>query len=104
MVSPRAPVRAPSSVCLPPRSALRLHTVAARSRTPRSEFLRSDRGGSDTRVTLLRTDQALETNPGVIAMSCPFCMMMIGDGIKAKDLEDKVLALDVMEMIERNLA
>jgi len=58
----------------------------------------------DKRVNLLRTDQALETNPGVIAMSCPFCMTMIGDGIKHKDLEDKVLALDVMEMIERNLA
>ena len=31
-------------------------------------------------------------------------MTMIGDGIKAKHLEDKVLALDVVEMIERNLA
>ncbi len=58
----------------------------------------------DKRVNLLRTDQALETEPAVIAMSCPFCMTMIGDGIKHKDLEDKVLALDVMEMIERNLA
>ncbi len=58
----------------------------------------------DKRVNLLRTDQALETNPEVIAMSCPFCMTMIGDGIKHKDLEDKVQALDVMEMIERNLA
>jgi len=58
----------------------------------------------DKRVNLLRTDQALETDPRVIAMSCPFCMTMIGDGIKHKDLEDKVQALDVMEMIERNLA
>ncbi len=58
----------------------------------------------DKRVNLLRTDQALETSPDVIAVSCPFCMTMIGDGIKHKDLEDKVLALDVMEMIERNLA
>jgi hypothetical protein len=30
-------------------------------------------------------------------------MTMIGDGIKAKDVEDKVQALDVMEMIERSL-
>jgi hypothetical protein len=28
---------------------------------------------------------------------------LIGDGIKAKDVEDKVQALDVMEMIERSL-
>jgi Fe-S oxidoreductase len=58
----------------------------------------------DKRVNLLRTEQALETKPGVIAMSCPFCMTMIGDGIKAKDMEEQVQALDVMEMIERNLA
>jgi Fe-S oxidoreductase len=58
----------------------------------------------DKRVNLLRVDQALETDPGVIAMSCPFCMTMIADGIKAKDLEEQVTPLDVMEMIERNLA
>ncbi len=57
----------------------------------------------DKRVNLLRTDQALETKPEVVAVSCPFCMTMIGDGIKAKDVEDKVQALDVMEMIERSL-
>ncbi len=57
----------------------------------------------DKRVNLLRTDQALATNPEVVAVSCPFCMTMIGDGIKAKDVEEKVQALDVMEMIERSL-
>jgi hypothetical protein len=31
-------------------------------------------------------------------------MTMIDDGIKHKDLEDKVQVLDVMEMIERSLA
>jgi Fe-S oxidoreductase len=58
---------------------------------------------ADKRVNLMRTDQALATNPEVVAVSCPFCMTMIGDGIKAKDVEDKVQALDVMEMIERSL-
>ncbi len=55
----------------------------------------------DKRVNLLRTDQALETNPEVIAVSCPFCMTMLSDGIKAKDLEDKVQTLDVMEIVEK---
>ena len=31
----------------------------------------------DKRVNLLRTEQALETNPEVIAVSCPFCMTML---------------------------
>ncbi len=55
----------------------------------------------DKRVNLLRTDQALQTDPEVIAVSCPFCMTMLCDGIKAKDLEDKVQALDVMEIVDR---
>jgi Fe-S oxidoreductase len=57
----------------------------------------------DKRVNLKRTDQALETNPEVIAVSCPFCMTMLSDGIKAKDLEEKVQTLDVMEIVERAL-
>ncbi len=55
----------------------------------------------DKRVNLLRTDQALATNPEVIAVSCPFCMTMLSDGIKAKDLEDKVQTLDVMEIVDK---
>jgi Fe-S oxidoreductase len=54
----------------------------------------------DKRVNLLRTEQALQTNPEVIAVSCPFCMTMIGDGIKAKQLEEKVRTLDVMEIVD----
>jgi len=55
----------------------------------------------DKRVNLLRTDQALATNPEVIAVSCPFCMTMLSDGIKAKDIEDKVQTLDVMEIVDK---
>ena len=55
----------------------------------------------DKRVNLLRTDQALETDPEVVAVSCPFCMTMLGDGIKAKGLEEKVQTLDVMEIVDK---
>ena len=57
----------------------------------------------DKRVNILRTEQALETNPEVIAVSCPFCMTMLSDGIKAKDLEERVQTLDVMEILDRML-
>ena len=56
---------------------------------------------ADKRVNLLRTEQALETGPDVIAVSCPFCMTMLSDGIKAKDLEERVETLDVMEIVDR---
>jgi Fe-S oxidoreductase len=55
----------------------------------------------DKRVNLLRTDQALQAKPDVIAVSCPFCMTMLSDGIKAKDLEDKVQTLDVVEIVDK---
>jgi Fe-S oxidoreductase len=51
-------------------------------------------------VNLLRTEQALQTDPEVIAVSCPYCMTMLGDGIKAKELEEKVKTLDVMEIVD----
>ncbi len=57
----------------------------------------------DKRVNLLRTEQALEQNPEVIAVSCPFCMTMLSDGVKARDLEDRVQTLDVMEIVDRVL-
>ena len=54
----------------------------------------------DKRVNLLRTGQALETSPEMGAVSCPFCMTMLSDGIKAKYLEEKVQTLDVMEIVD----
>lgn len=55
----------------------------------------------DKRVNLLRTEQALQTDPQVIAVSCPYCMTMLSDGIKAKALEEKVQTLDVMEIVDQ---
>jgi Fe-S oxidoreductase len=59
---------------------------------------------ADKRVNVLRTEQALETNPDVVAVSCPFCMTMLSDGVKHKDLEDKVQVLDVAEIAEKTIA
>ena len=51
------------------------------------------------RVNLRRVEQALETKPDVVAVACPFCMTMIDDGLKAKNVEENVQALDVMEVV-----
>ena len=53
----------------------------------------------DKRVNHLRVEQALETNPDVIAVSCPFCMIMLEDGLKAKNAEERVQILDVVEIV-----
>jgi Fe-S oxidoreductase len=55
------------------------------------------------RVNIRRVEQALETNPDVVAVACPYCMTMIDDGLKAKSMEEKVQALDVMELVADNM-
>jgi Fe-S oxidoreductase len=51
------------------------------------------------RVNIRRVEQALETEPDAVAVACPFCMTMIDDGLKAKGMEEKVAAVDVMEIV-----
>ncbi|MFI5395630.1 MAG: (Fe-S)-binding protein [Candidatus Binatia bacterium] len=51
------------------------------------------------RVNIRRVEQALETNPDAVAVACPYCMTMVDDGIKSKNMEEKVKALDIMELV-----
>ncbi|OGF54939.1 MAG: hypothetical protein A2Z21_08885 [Candidatus Fraserbacteria bacterium RBG_16_55_9] len=54
------------------------------------------------RVNDLRLTQALEVKPGILATACPFCMIMMEDGIKTKNLslQDKDIAELVAETME----
>jgi Fe-S oxidoreductase len=51
------------------------------------------------RVNVARTEQALEVNPTVIGSACPYCLTMLSDGTKAKEVEDKVQTMDVAEIL-----
>jgi Fe-S oxidoreductase len=51
------------------------------------------------RVNIRRVEQALETNPDAVAVACPYCMTMVDDGLKSKNMEEKVKALDIMELV-----
>lgn len=55
----------------------------------------------DKRVNYIRIQQALETGPDIIAVSCPYCMTMMEDGLKAKGMDEKVKTMDVVELVER---
>jgi len=48
-----------------------------------------------------RIDELMKTNPKTIAVSCPFCVLMLEDALKAKNLGDTVKVLDVAEIIAR---
>ncbi|MBI3558257.1 MAG: (Fe-S)-binding protein [Deltaproteobacteria bacterium] len=54
-----------------------------------------------TRVNIKRTEQALATNASTIAANCPFCMTMLTDGVKSKDMAEKVKVVDIAELIDQ---
>jgi Fe-S oxidoreductase len=54
------------------------------------------------KVNITRTEMALETRASVVAASCPFCMTMLTDGLKAKEMHDKVRVLDIAEVIDQS--
>jgi Fe-S oxidoreductase len=51
------------------------------------------------RVNIERTEQALATDASVIATACPFCMTMLSDGVKAKEMSENVQVKDVAEIL-----
>ncbi|HET8809347.1 MAG TPA: (Fe-S)-binding protein [Flavobacteriaceae bacterium] len=60
-------------------------------------FKEPEKGNKD--VNVLRTEQALETQPEFIAAGCPFCNTMMTDGVKDKNKEGEIAVMDVAEMI-----
>ncbi|MBO6881028.1 MULTISPECIES: (Fe-S)-binding protein [Winogradskyella] len=60
-------------------------------------FKEPEKGDMD--VNVLRTEQALETKPDIIATGCPYCNTMMTDGVKAKEKENEVTVLDIAELI-----
>jgi Fe-S oxidoreductase len=55
------------------------------------------------RVNNLRVEQALQTSPDTVAVSCPYCMIMLEDGVKAKGCEDSIQVRDVVELVDQAL-
>ncbi|MFK8274652.1 (Fe-S)-binding protein [Capnocytophaga cynodegmi] len=60
-------------------------------------FKEPEKGNKD--INILRTEQALETRPNVIATACPFCNTMLTDGIKFKEKESSIEVLDIAELL-----
>lgn len=60
-------------------------------------FKEPEKGNKD--INILRTEQALDTKPDIIAAACPFCNTMMTDGIKYKEKEKDVSVMDIAELI-----
>jgi heterodisulfide reductase subunit D len=61
-------------------------------------FKESEKG--DKEVYVERTEQALDTNPEIIATGCPFCNTMLTDGVKHFNKENEVKVLDIAEIVQ----
>ena len=54
---------------------------------------------NNDRVNVKRTLQLLETGATTLATACPFCMTMVGDGIKSQSREETIANYDVIELL-----
>ena len=58
-----------------------------------------DAEAGDKEVNVLRTEDALETKPQIIATGCPYCKTMMTDGITFKEKSAEVEVKDIAELI-----
>ena len=63
-------------------------------------FKESEKGNKE--INIKRTEEALETKSEIIAAGCPFCNTMLTDGIKNKEMEDKVHVYDIAELLDKS--
>jgi Fe-S oxidoreductase len=50
-----------------------------------------------------RVREAYETGAEVLAISCPICMLMFKDALKAEGLEEKISLMDISEIVRASL-
>jgi len=60
-------------------------------------FKEAEKG--DKEIFLERIEDFIETKADIIATACPYCMVMMTDGLKYKNLEEEKQNLDIAEII-----
>jgi Fe-S oxidoreductase len=58
----------------------------------------------EQRMGVLRVKMAAEAGANVIVTACPFCMVNMEDAIKVAQMEDKMVAIDLAELVERQIS
>ncbi len=64
-------------------------------------FKEAEKG--DKEVFIERIEEAIETKADIVATACPYCMVMLTDGIKYKNKEEVIFNYDIIEMIAKTL-
>ena len=55
------------------------------------------------RVNLNRTDEVIAANVEAVAVACPFCNIMLTDGMKQRNVDAKIQVLDVAELVAASI-
>jgi len=63
-----------------------------------AQMFKEDEEG-DSRINVERAGEVIETGADVVAANCPFCITMLGDGMKAHEKQDDVMVYDLSELI-----
>jgi len=58
----------------------------------------------EVRMGVKRVRMAAEAGANVIVTACPFCMVNLEDAIKVAGLEEKMTAIDLAELVEKQMA
>lgn len=64
-------------------------------------FKEAEEGNKE--VFLERIEDALRTKADVVVTACPYCMVMMTDGLKYKNKEEQIKNYDIAELIEQTL-
>ena len=64
-------------------------------------FKEAEKGEKE--VFIERTEDALETGADIIATACPYCMVMMTDGLKYKNKNEEIKNYDLAELIAMSL-
>ncbi|MDP2646794.1 MAG: heterodisulfide reductase-related iron-sulfur binding cluster [Desulfobacterales bacterium] len=55
------------------------------------------------RINLERSEEIVARRVSNVAVSCPFCLTMIEDGMKDLGKEEQIKTMDIAELVERNM-
>lgn len=64
-------------------------------------FKEAEKGNKE--IFIERTEDILETGAEIVATACPYCMVMLTDGLKYKNRDEEIKNYDIAELIALSL-
>jgi heterodisulfide reductase subunit D len=67
-----------------------------------AQMFKEDEPGNK-RINMERAEEVASSGAGVVAANCPFCLTMLGDGMKGLEKQDDIMVFDLSEMIVQGI-